>query len=542
MKLRILSIVLCLAMLVCAFASCSKKDEGEDDVITETSTRAAVTLSMYVITEDGTTSEAAEAVEKAINSMTKSKYTTKLEITYLTADEYYATVEAQLEQMKKNADPTSTDTEAAESGDETAAPVEEELVIGENGVAELKYPTLTPGQIDIIVIDDYAKYTEYVEKDYLASLESAIKGTAKKLGDYIYPATLEAAKVNGTLYGIPNNHPITTEATYITINRELAKEFGLDCDLVKSVTDLADFLAFAATKEGVTPIRNTKIEMSDVLYMGADAATRTLTSGFSLVGQYSKNATLTAPESLFANKEYKNDLLTLAKYDFEGYFGTGADEKYAVEIKTGDLAAMCADSAENEIVALSAKTLPAEQVCGTVISVSVFTDKKFFDRAIEVITYLNTNEEIRNLFQYGIEGTNYVLDEITDEVIKLTNDYNMDLSKTGNMFIAYPDAGMPMNIWEMAKKQNLVSMKAVDDIFGGFTIPADVEGETSVDFDSAKELAKASAAVKAQLDACKTYEEYEAAVNAVAETYGEVISSFITGEKTPCALYVASLS
>ena len=110
MKLRILSIVLCIAMIVCTFASCSKKKEEDDGVIPETSARAAVTLSMYVITEDGTTDEAAEAVEKAINSMTKSKYTTKLEITYLTADEYYAAVESQFETMKKNADPAAADT------------------------------------------------------------------------------------------------------------------------------------------------------------------------------------------------------------------------------------------------------------------------------------------------------------------------------------------------------------------------------------------------------------------------------------------------
>ena len=155
--------------------------------------------------------------------------------------------------------------------------------------------------------------------------------------------------------------------------------------------------------------------------------------------------------------------------------------------------------------------------------------------------YLNINEDFRNLFQYGIEGTNYVLDETTDEVIKLTSDYNMDIAKTGNMYIAYPDAGMSKNIWEMAKKQNLATVAYAEDIFGGYAIPADAEGETPVDFESAKALAKASAEVKAKLDACKTYEEYEALVTSVAETYADVINGFITGDNTPCALYVASL-
>lgn len=540
MKLRILSLVLCLAMLVCAFASCGKKKDDTEDIVSETATRAAMTVSMYVITEDGTTDEAADAVEKAVNSMIKSKYTTKVEITYLTADEYYSAVETQFNIMKNNAKKPAADDTATGDAAETA-PVTEELIIGENGVAELRYPSLTPGQIDIVMIADYAKYEEYVENGWLAPLDSAVTGTFKKLGDYVYPATLEAAKIGGKLYAIPNNGPIASEATYIVINGELAKEFKLDTYGMDSLTDLADFLAFAATKEGVTPIRNTSVDVTNALYMGADAATRTLTSKFSLVGQYGKNATLTAPESLFANKAYTDELLGLAKLDFAGYFGNGSDEKYAVEVKTGDLDAMCADSENNEIIVLSAKAKPADQIAAPMFAVSAFSDANTFNRAMEVVTYLNINEDFRNLFQYGIEGTNYVLDETTDEVIKLTSDYNMDIAKTGNMYIAYPDAGMSKNIWEMAKKQNLATVAYAEDIFGGFAIPADAEGETPVDFESAKALAKASAEVKAKLDACKTYEEYEALVTSVAETYADVINGFITGDNTPCALYVASL-
>ena len=543
MKLRILSLVLCLAMIVCAFASCGKKEESSDDVVSETATRTAMTVSMYVICEEGTTDEAADAVEKAVNSMIKSKYTTKVEITYLTENQYYSAVEAQFETMKNNVKkPTAGNTaDGTDTGAVEEAPETEELVIGENGVAELRYPSLTPGQIDIVMIADYDKYAEYVENGWLASLDSAVTGTFKKLGDYIYPATLEAAKVDGKLYAIPNNGPIASEATYITVNGELAKEFKLDTYGMDSLTDLADFLAFAATKEGVTPIRNTGADVANVLYMGADAATRALTSDFSLVGQFGSNATLTAPESLFANKSYTDELLALAKLNYAGYFGNGADENYAVEIKTGDLAAMCADRENNEIIVLSAKAKPTQEIVSSMFAISAFSDANAFNRAMEVVTYLNTNEEFRNLIQYGIEGTNYALDEVTNEMVKLTSDYNMDVAKTGNMFIAYPDEGMSAYIWEMAKKQNLATVPYAEDIFGGFTIPADVEGETPVDLDSAKALAKASAEVKAKLDACKTYEEYEALVTSVAETYADVISGFITGENTPCALYVASL-
>ena len=98
---------------------------------------------------------------------------------------------------------------------------------------------------------------------------------------------------------------------------------------------------------------------------------------------------------------------------------------------------------------------------------------------MEIITYLNTNAELRNILQYGIEGKNYELVTATDEkhepMLDETgkplvyaqalpdNTYVMDITKTGNMFIAYPNA-KESNVaegkygvmhWAIGKQQNL---------------------------------------------------------------------------------------
>lgn len=166
---------------------------------------------------------------------------------------------------------------------------------------------------------------------------------------------------------------------------------------------------------------------------------------------------------------------------------------------------------------------------------------------MEVITYLNTNIELRNLIQYGVENVNYELDLETGALRRLNRDYMMDLYKTGNVYMAYPEEGMPLDIWELSKKQNLVSGEYGDNPFGGFAIPADTpasdEGEGfTVNFDSSRALADASKELANALASCATYDDYEALVNGAAEKYADVVNTFlsISDASTPYALYAVA--
>lgn len=548
---RIISLMLCLLMLVPMLASCSDKEEEDDLQIIETAVRSAVTLGVYVITEDGTTDEAAQAVENAINTIVKSKYTTKLEIFYLTEEEYYDTIEARLETMSKGGvEPEEEVSDTVAEGEETDAPeTENETFVNEFGVTEIKYPDLAASQIDLLMIADYDKYVEYVNNGWLYNLDESIKNASKKLSDYIYPTILASAKVKGGTYAIPNNRPIG-ECTYMIIDKALAKEYGLDIDKVDSISDLDSFCAWVKeNKNGVTPFAG-YYEDIDVAYMNVNKAAGAFVDEFSLVGTYGSD-TVTAAESLFANEAYKRDVLALAKMNFEGYFGSENATNFAVAIKTGDAFDMAEYSKDYEIVAIDGVSEPTEELCSSMFAVSKFT--KEFKRVMEVVTLLNTSDEIRNLLQYGIENVNYELDETTGELKRMNNDYMMDLYKTGNVYMAYPEEGMPVDIWELSKKQNIVTGTYTVDAFDGFEIPADrkevVDTETGkvteeafkVDYTSSTELAKASEELLRTLTKARTYEEFEAAVNGAAEKYAAVISAFLdtTNQNTPYSLYMA---
>ena len=92
---------------------------------------------------------------------------------------------------------------------------------------------------------------------------------------------------------------------------------------------------------------------------------------------------------------------------------------------------------------------------GAVFCVSSFT--KDAARAVEVITFLNTNEEFRTILQYGIKDVHWNTKKDADgnEVLKvLSNEYSMDLINTGNVYLTYPGADMSKTFWEYAKQQN----------------------------------------------------------------------------------------
>ena len=545
---KIISLILCVLMLVPMLSSCSDK---EDVDTIETTVRPAVTLSLYVITEEGTTPAAADAVENAIRSLIKSKYTTNLEIEYISEYEYYDRLEAQMSAMEnaKNANPVETEA-VTDEVEETEAVTTEATVVNEYGVTELRYPELTEGQVDIFMITDYNKYLEYVEKNWLYNLDNAIRTSANKLTDYIYPSIFDAAKVDGSYYAIPNNMPIGGTGTYIAINRELAAEFGLDVKNITSFFDgeLVKFINWVSdNKEGVTPVAG-KYEELNVTYM--NYLGRAFNNRFSLVGAYGSDV-ITDAENLFANKKFVSELLSLANLKYRNAFGDSFVDNFAVAVKKGDIYDMAEDSEKYEIVALESSTKSANELAKNMFAVSAFT--KEIDRVMEVLALLNTNSELRNLLQYGIENVNYELDEVTGALSRMNNEYMMDIYKTGNVYMAYPEEGMPLNIWEMSKKQNLVSRENIEDSFGGFVIPDDIDEERDpesgavikeafkVDLASAEALSDASKELKAALDGAATYEEYAAIVNGAAEKYASVIEAFldVNAPNTPYALYKA---
>ncbi len=213
--------------------------------------------------------------------------------------------------------------------------------------------------------------------------------------------------------------------------------------------------------------------------------------------------------ALLGSQTYKNQMLVMKEISEKGYYDADAindpTKKFAAAVVKGgaDLAATYGD--EYHLITLEYPRAKSEELCQNLFSVSSAT--KNLKRSMQIITYLNTNSDFRNLLQYGIEGVNYRVVNITDggktypTVERLNDYYQMDIYKTGNLFIAYPETNMDYKAWDYGKLQNA---DAKFDPMLGFDINDYVDKINFADVDRVQKL---STGIKERIDACTTEEE-----------------------------------
>ena len=287
------------------------------------------------------------------------------------------------------------------------------------------------------------------------------------------------------------------------VNKELLAKYYYNINDIRDLVECQEFLADIATLErDVVPIDGSP-ELYNVLYWSIDPDTLEIdTRKFSVIGTtYATYATLGTQlqfTSLFATrKAYRDQLLANKLYEELGYFRSNvpASSKCAIKIVKGGAELEKIYGEEYHMVVLEAPRADQKTIFESMFAVGGYTSS--VARSMEIITYLNTNAELRNLVLYGIEGVNYTLNDNGQVVRTENNSYWMDIKKTGNAFIAYTEAGTDPDVWNYGVKQN---RDATTDMLLGFTLKG-----TKVDTAAIRRIQELSDSVQARIDACKTY-------------------------------------
>lgn len=149
----------------------------------------------------------------------------------------------------------------------------------------------------------------------------------------------------------------------------------------------------------------------------------------------------------------------------EGLFASGAvsaDAERAAFLRTGTLEDYYGwietDQYEYEYITYQAPRATKQQLQSSMFG--IFADCSSVARAMEVITLLNTNTTFKNTFQYGVQGTHYIVND-NQRIERLNDDYMMDMNHTGNNFIAGLMEGDNPDKWEIAKEHNLQVINSV---------------------------------------------------------------------------------
>lgn len=484
----ILLSILLLSNILLTGCSLLNNDDDNIEADIEESERVAMTLNMWLPTSENTTKEALHLVEEAINNITRGKFDTAIELHAIPQEEYQAALDARFDEIavmlggvpeaeEELAEETvseetaAEETEAAEEiaegaeeteSDETVEETEEtyvdETYVNEIGVTVVKYPEAAPEQLDIFLVQGYDNYARYIESGLLQELRDEIDTTSKVLKSHIYPTFLEAADVDG-LYAIPNNHPID-EYKFLLINKELVDTYDYDIDKLNTMSDCEIFIKDIGMQklDGIVPLL-APYDLAGIEYL-------TLENKWSIVASHFRNDLLPNDyvdlQMIFDIPGYKENVVMMKELDALGYIGDGTleeGEKFAVGVVTGtpDMEEKYGD--DYYIKVFERPVARRDDVYSNMFAVSVYS--RNLARSMEIITLLNTDIELRTILQYGVEGVHWQYNADNPEIIDiLSDDYQMDINTTGNVFMTYPGEGRSMEEWEFYKEQNLASMKS----------------------------------------------------------------------------------
>ena len=250
---------------------------------------------------------------------------------------------------------------------------------------------------------------------------------------------------------------------------------------------------------------DTDAEFSILGTMMKDAATRTrggINLGFN---------------ALFTNTEYHQMFATLKNYEYEEYYGeVKAGQRAAVSFMKGDSRIKQAyeedgvyvgeDGKEYYVVIAEYPEATEEELYGNMYA--VYANSSHLSRAMKVITYLNTNQELRDLLQYGIENQHYERND--DGTVKLLSNekfgiYRMDLEKTGNCFIATPTEELGADAWTYAKMQNNDSL--INPLLGFDFNKATADSDYSLDVALIDHIKELNAEALALINECTNKED-----------------------------------
>ena len=513
MKSKFLCLVLAVMMMLAVLTSCSGGGKGVED-IANAAVRETQTLVVYLISEIEIPEQVANDIEEAINKITKSDFKTQLDIHFFTEDKYYAAVEAKFkgkendlkkiekEQIEKKKLEKELRESAKKAGVSYIAPTtpkpetiiteEATLVNEEYGTIEYVYPEPGANQLDIFYVGGYDKYMDYIYNDWLADLKEELTTTSKQLNEHINEVYMNNLDTNG-VYGIPTNS-VVGEYTWMLLDKQLMDDYLFTADSINNFTDENLFRFLKEIKENekdVVPATG-KVEPANIYYWTIDSENERLSNQPSvLCGAYTRDGMLAfedypAVDTLFATASYKNQIKAIKNMEWNGYIKEelAEGERAAVTFVKGGYEIFAENQYDPDaglfgnyyVKMIERPRVDEDDIFAHMLCVNALEDN--VARAMEIVTAINIDKKVRNVLQYGVEGENYYIDD-NGVLHRYNNTYMMDINKTGNVFTAHPEEGLPANYWDYGIQQNEDSMTIpmYGLSFENYTIDTEIIGE-----------------------------------------------------------------
>ncbi|XID94533.1 ABC transporter substrate-binding protein [Paenibacillaceae bacterium WGS1546] len=335
-------------------------------------------------------------------------------------------------------------------------------------------------KLDLFVTANSMGYASQAVTGKIAPLDELLAGPGRGIADQLGEKYLNAAKIEGQVYGVPSLRDLAASYDYV-MRKDLVDKYQIDLSSVRTLDDVEKVLQTIKENEpGITPI-----------VPGGSG------SGGMLIG-YNKHdqlgdsyGVLMDPDVLtvtnyYESPEYEALLKKMHDWYKKGYILRDAATNQVVAnqlVKAGKAFSYLGNSkpgfavqesraAGMEMVAveLAGPVATTGNVTSLMWSIAQSSENK--EKAMEILNLFYTDKDIVNLINWGIEGKHYqkVEGDIIDFApgVDATNsDYLPNWEwMTGNAYLSYIYKGGDPEVWNKTKafNESAVASKAL-----GFT-------------------------------------------------------------------------
>ena len=319
-------------------------------------------------------------------------------------------------------------------------------------------------------------YLQNAQKGAFLELDDYLENEGKEMYELIDPRFWEAAKIKGVTYGVPHEKEIANCPMWV-FTKEYVDKYNIPYQDIHTLEDLEPWLKLIKEKEpDVIPMYLTK-DYTAPTYMDKIQDP---------VGIEYGDDTLTV-KNIFETEKMKSTLGTMRKYYTEGYINkdaaTASDDKSVKRFVTKGDGQPFAELAWGETLGyevVSSEIMEAQITNASARGALTAVNKnaEHPEKAIEFLNLLNTDEYLRNLLNYGIEGEHFDFVDATEEELKAAEgkeyvfdkkvklnketkkDYSVPYWVEGGMFNTYVLENEPLDKWNTFKEFNDGSLEA----------------------------------------------------------------------------------
>lgn len=290
-------------------------------------------------------------------------------------------------------------------------------------------------------------------------LDDFLKGKGRKLYEAIPEILWEGAKINGHIYGVPTSKELAVVNQWMYA-KELVDKYQIDLDSIHTLEDLEPVLALLKQNEP----EYTLLELNQYTHFFE-------VYGYEYLLDYQIPLMIEVTDedveivNILETDLGEQILKTLRKYYLCGYINKDAPIRESQTLQKGEKVflrqAQGGPYAEIEwsgqrgydVLAriMTPVIVNTESLRGAYMCIPTSSNQP--EKACRFLEALNTDSEVRNMMQFGVEGEHYQLNE-KGQVEILKDTYAGIAYTQGNYFILNTRTDQPEDLWETYQKFN----------------------------------------------------------------------------------------